>query len=420
MILRDIRSIPKEDLRGKTILVRVDFNVSLRQKNGGYEVDPHGDWRIRRSVETIKYLSNAGAVVVLATHVGRPGGVAHDELRIKPMAVRLSALLNERGVRNEVVWKNFERHEGRAGEQQILVVSDCIGARAEEAIGHARAGDIVVLENLRFHAGEEANDEEFARALAEGKDLYVNDQLGMSHRAHASVAAVTKLLPCYAGMLLIDEVEHLSKILNVPKRPFVFIMAGAKLETKLPLLKNMLPRVDSIYIGGAAANTLLAYSGKPVGKSKVSLGHESILKEKGWSRVRLPVDAVVAKDASGTGKRVCAVEDVRLDEYIYDVGPKTVDMIAKDAEGAQLVVWNGPLGYFEVPLFAKNSEQLARMLAALDTKKTEIVIGGGDTEDLVESVGVREKMSFVSTGGGAMLAFLSGEQLPGLIPLIEN
>jgi len=334
----------------------------------------------------------------LASHAGRPGGTVHEELRMTPMARRLEALLGSK--------------------KKIIVASDCVGGEAERAVAGAGEGDIIMLENLRFHVGEEANDAAFARALAKGKDLFVNDQLGTSHRAHASVSAITGLLPSYAGILLIDEVEHLSDVLDAPPHPFVFIMAGAKLETKLPLVKSMLPRVDSIYIGGAAANTLLSYMGKPVGKSKVSLGHEAVVREPGWEKVKLPIDAVVAKDASGTGVRTCKVEDVRPDEYIYDVGPRTVEMIAKDAEAAQLIVWNGPLGYFEVPLFAKNSEALARKLAALGGNARQIVIGGGDTEDLVESAGVREKMSFVSTGGGAMLAFLSGEQLPGLMPLI--
>lgn len=435
MQLRDIRTV--KDLAGKRVLVRVDFNVPLRHINGGYEVDPHGDWRIKRSLPTMRYLMEHGAVVVLATHAGRPGSTIHEELRIKPMAMRLSALLQAQGVKNEVVWTNFERRryaerrgKSRVAEAQknaearqyrtkkILITSDCIGAKSQEVVDHARQGDIVVLENVRFHGGEEANDEEFARQLAEGKDLYVNDQFGVMHRNHASVSAVTKYLPSYAGMLLIDEVHHLSAILHAPPRPFVFIMGGMKLETKLPLLKNMLPRLDAMHIGGAAANTLLSYAGKPVGKSKVSLGHEDILKEKEWGKVRLPVDVVVAKDASGAGMRTCEVEDVRMDEYIFDVGPKTVDMIINDCARARLAVWNGPLGYFEVPLFAKSSERLAQALSGLNPAHTETVIGGGDTEDLVESAGVREKMGFVSTGGGAMLAFLSGQELPGLTPLM--
>lgn len=419
MKLRDIRSIAKSDLRGKTVLVRVDFNVPLRATDAGYEVDPHGDWRIRRSVDTIAYLSGAGAVVVLATHAGRPGGTVHDELRVKPMAIRLSALLNEYGVQNKVVWSNFERHEIRPADRLVLIASDCIGSKVEEVVDYAREGDIVMLENLRFYVGEETNDDEFAHSLAAGKDWYVNDQLGTSHRNHASVSAVTKFLPSYAGMLLMDEIRHLSALMDDPSHPFVFIMAGAKLETKLPFLKNMLSRVDSIFIGGAAANTLLAYTGKPVGKSKVSLGHEAVIRDPGWHKVMLPVDVVVAKDVSGTGMRTCMADDVQPDEYIYDVGIKTVDLIAQEARRAKLVVWNGPLGYFEAPLFAKSSLLLAERLAALGDASREIIIGGGDTEDLVEAAGVREKMSFVSTGGGAMLAFLSGEELPGLVPLVE-
>ncbi len=417
MQLKDIRTV--KDLAGKRVLVRVDFNVPLRPMNGGYEVDPHGDWRIRRSLPTITYLSNAGAIVVLATHAGRPGGEVRDELRIKPMAMRLSALLAAQGMAHEVVAANFEQHARRDNERQILVASACVGPKAEEVVDHAGKGDIVMLENLRFHAGEEANDPEFARALAEGKDLYVNDQLGMSHRAHASVTAVTAYLPSYAGILLIDEVQRLTAILLAPQRPFVFIMGGAKLETKLPLIRHMLPRVDAMHIGGAAANTLLSSTGISVGKSKVSPGYEAIMSEIGGEKIILPVDAVVAKNASGEGLRTCTIDEVHPDEYIFDVGPETVGAICKDAQRARLVVWNGPLGYFEVPPFAQSSERLARELAGMATARTEVVVGGGDTEDLVESAGVREKMSFVSTGGGAMLAFLSGQELAGLKPLRE-
>ncbi|MEW6610057.1 MAG: phosphoglycerate kinase [Patescibacteria group bacterium] len=417
MHLRDIRTV--KDLAGKRVLVRVDFNVPLRQAGSGYEVDPHGDWRIRRSLPTIMYLMERGAVVILLTHVGRPKGMVREDLRVKPMAMRLSMLLNEEGIANELVWTNFERHVPRGAERQLLLASDCVGTKTIEVVDHAREGDIVMLENVRFQAGEEANDVEFAKALAEGKDIYVNDQLGMSHRAHASVSAVTSFVPSYAGMLLIDEVQHLSAILNSPQKPFVFILGGVKLETKLPLLRAMLPRVDVMHIGGAAANTLLSAVGKPVGRSMVTPGHDTVVNENGWEKVRLPVDVVVAKDTDGIGVRTCKVEDVRPDEYIYDVGPETVDAIRKDAQRARLVVWNGPLGYFEVPLFAQGSTRLARELAVLNTAQTETVVGGGDTEDLVESVGMREKMRFVSTGGGAMLAFLSGEELPGLVPLLE-
>ena len=413
MKLRDFHTI--SDIKGKRVLVRVDFNVPLRQGPQGYEVDPHGDWRIRRSVPTIKYLSEKGAVVIVVTHVGRPGGTVHEELRVKPLAYRLSALLGEAGIANEVVWTNFERRVDRKGEKQILVAPDCIGVHAEEVIDHAREGDIVLLENVRFHAGEEADDPEFAKALSEHADIFINDQLGMSHRKHASVSAITKFLPHYAGILLIDEVEHLERIVERPQHPFVLILGGAKIKTKLPLLEHLLPIADAVHIGGAAANTLLAYAGKPVGKSMVALGYESIQKLPGWEKVKLPVDAVTAKDASGTGLRTCAVSDVQHDEYIFDVGPRTLEGILSDAESAKLVVWNGPLGYFEVPAFAKTTEALAMRMAHF---KNERIIGGGDTEDVVEKTGVREKMSFVSTGGGAMLAYLSGEQMPGILPLI--
>jgi len=415
MKLRDFRTV--KDLKGKRVLVRVDFNVPLRQApNGkGYEVDPHGDWRIRRSLPTIQKLSDAGAVVILATHVGRPGGTVHEELRVRPMGYRLSALLREEGVPNEVIWTNFERHEGRKGERQILIAPDCIGVHAEEVIDHAREGDIVLLENIRFHAGEEANDIEFAKALSSSADYFINDQLGMSHRKHASVAAITALLPHYAGTLLIDEVEHLERITERAARPFTLILGGAKITTKMPLLAHLLPLADHVHIGGAAANTLLSYAGKPVGKSVVALGHESVQKLPGWEKVKLPVDAVVAKDASGTAIRTCAIDEVRPDEYIFDVGPETCAAIEQDAAASKLVVWNGPLGYFEVPNFAKMTERLARAMAEW---KNERIIGGGDTEDVVEKVGVRDRMSFVSTGGGAMLSFLSGEELPGITPLI--
>ena len=421
MQLKDIRTV--KDLASKRVLVRVDFNVPLRLSNGGYEVDPHGDWRIKRSLPTITYLMAQGAVVVLLTHVGRPKGIVREELRVRPIAHCLSALLNEQHIPNEVMWTNFERGavppslERGKRTALLLCAPDCVGTATEEVIDHARPGDLVLLENVRFHPEEEANDAEFARSLAHGVDYFVNDQFSASHRKHASVSAITALAPSFAGALLIDEVAHLSALVDNPAHPFTLILGGVKLETKLPIIKNMLPRVDALYIGGAAANTILSYQGKPVGLSMTVKGFEEAFSYPGWGKVHLPVDVTVAQDAKGRGLRHCSVDEVRHDEYIYDIGPQTVQAMIASASRARLTVWNGPLGYFEVPQFARSSIELAKNLV---TTPSFTVIGGGDTLDLVDQAGVRDRFGFVSTGGGAMLSFLSGEILPGLEPLIVH
>ncbi|MFA4872951.1 MAG: phosphoglycerate kinase [Patescibacteria group bacterium] len=420
MQLRDIRSV--KDLAGKRVLVRVDFNVPLRPLSGGYEVDPHGGWRIKRSLPTITYLMEQGAVVVLLTHVGRPKGMVREELRVRPIAHCLSGLLIQQGIPNEVVWTNFERGAVPPSRVQgkrtalILCAPDCTGIATEEVIDHARPGDLVLLENVRFHPEEEANDPEFARSLTHHADYFVNDQFSASHRKHASVAAITELVPSFAGALLIDEVAHLSTLVDNPAHPFTLILGGVKLETKLPIIKNMLPRVDALFIGGAAANTILSYQGKPVGLSMTMKGFEEVLSFPGWEKVQLPVDVTVAQDAKGRGLRHCAVDEVRDDEFIYDIGPQTVKAMVASASRSKLTVWNGPLGYFEVPLFARSSIDLAKNLVKTPSFT---VIGGGDTLDLVDQAGVRDQFGFVSTGGGAMLAFLSGQELPGLKPLRE-
>ncbi len=382
------------DLEGKRVLVRVDFNVP--QDKAGNITD---DTRIRAALPTIQYLLDKCAKVVLCSHLGRPKGKVAEEFRLTPVAKRLSDLLGK----------------------PVTKTDDCVGPQAKAAVAAMKPGEVVLLENLRFHAEEEGNDPAFAQQLAALGEIYVNDAFGTAHRAHASTEGVAHYLPAVAGFLMERELNYLGKALSDAPRPFVAILGGAKVSDKIKVIENLLPKVDHLIVGGGMANTFLKAQGNEVADSlvedeKVGLAKELIAA--GGAKIVLPVDVVVADAfAADARSRVVTVSQVPAGWRILDIGPKTIEAFAKVVQGAKTVVWNGPMGVFEFPAFAKGTVALAEALASSDATT---IIGGGDSAAAVEQAGIAEKMSHISTGGGASLEFLEGQELPGVAALLDK
>lgn len=388
---KTVRDVP---VMGKRVLVRVDFNVPLE---GGEVRD---DTRIVAALPTIRYLVDEKARVILASHLGRPKGKPAPEFSLKPVAKRLGEIL----------------------AMPVAFADDCVGPKAEAAVVALLPGQVLMLENLRFHAEEEANDPEFSRKLASLADLYVNDAFGTAHRAHASTAGVAAYLPAVAGFLMEKEIDYLSRALENPKRPFVAILGGAKISDKIGVVKNLLGKVDRLLIGGGMANTFLKAQGYDVAASLVeedSVAVAQDLMAQGGDKILLPTDAVVADAFAADAKsRVVRVGKVPARWRILDIGPDTVNTFAKALRGAKTVVWNGPMGVFEFPRFAEGTFAIAHALAKLPGAVT--IIGGGDSAAAVEQAGVADKMSHISTGGGASLEFLEGKTLPGVAVLADR
>jgi phosphoglycerate kinase len=386
------------DVRGKRVLERVDFNVPLEKATGAITDDA----RIRAALPTIQYLLGQGARLVLCSHLGRPDGKVVERLSLKPCAVRLSELLG----------------------QTVAMTPDCVGSRAEAAVAALEPGQVVLLENLRFHAEEEANDPNFARSLAALGDVFVNDAFGTAHRAHASTEGVTHYLPAVAGLLMEKEIDYLGRALANPDRPFVAIVGGSKVSDKIGVLENLLDKVDSLLIGGGMANTFLLAQGFAVGQSlveadKVDLAR-GILAEAAAAKVRLilPVDVVVAgRFAADAEWRVTPVSGVPVGWRILDIGPQTIALFGEELASARTVVWNGPLGVFEFPAFAVGTVSIAKDLSEI---RATTIVGGGDSASAVEQAGVADRMSHISTGGGASLEFLEGKTLPGVAALMDK
>ena len=387
------RSITDLDLNGKKVLIRVDFNVPI--KNGTIT----DDTRIRASLPTIKYALDRGAsTVILASHLGRPKGKPSPEFSLQPVAVKLAELLG----------------------RPVQFATDCIGEPAKEAIAKAGKGGVVLLENLRFHPEEEKNDPSFAKALAALADIYVNDAFGSAHRAHASTEGIVHhVKQAAAGLLMAREVEYLTKAIKNPDRPFVAVLGGAKVSDKLEVVENLIPRVDALLIGGAMAYTFLKARGVPVGRSLVeedlldtARDVERRAKERNL-RFELPSDHVVApKLEANVPVDTLAITDPAIgDRMGLDIGPKTIETYKSVIEGAKTVVWNGPMGVFEIDAFAKGTVEVARAVAAV---KGTTIIGGGDSIAAVAKAGVTDRITHISTGGGASLEFLGGRQLPGV------
>jgi len=388
------KTVKDIDVTGKRVLVRVDFNVPLDGQ--GQVAD---DTRIRAALPTIRYLMEHGARVILASHLGRPKGKVDDRYRLDPVARRLSELLG----------------------RPVAKVDDCVGEEPRAAVARMQPGDVLLLENVRFHPEEEKNDEKFARRLAELAEIYVNDAFGTAHRAHASTEGVAHFLPAVAGFLMEKEINMLGGALNNAQRPFVAVLGGAKVSDKIKVIENLLDRVDSLIIGGGMANTFLAARGYSLGKSlleadKTGLAAELIERAAGKGvGLLLPVDLVVARAADPDAEqKVVPVEAVPEDWMALDVGPESVKIFSGAVRGARTVIWNGPLGVFEMPPFAAGTFALARALA--ESGATTIV-GGGDTAAAVVRAGVADRMSHISTGGGASLEFLEGRELPGVAVL---
>jgi phosphoglycerate kinase len=375
------------------VLVRVDFNVPL---DGDRILD---DLRIRAVLPTIEYLRDRGARVILCSHLGRPKGKPDDKYRLAPAARRLSELLRA----------------------PVATAADCVGPEAEAAVAKLGAGDVLLLENLRFHAEEEANDPEFARKLASLADVYVNDAFGAAHRAHASTEGVAHVLPAVAGLLLEREIDYLSRVVEAPERPLGAIIGGAKVSDKMAILSHLLSKVDVLVIGGGMANTFLKAQGHAVGDSLVEDDQLEVARgvlaeaEQRGVRLLLPVDVVIADAfAADAQSRVVPAGDVPEGWRILDVGERSVASYVEALRPCKTVVWNGPLGVAEWPAFARGSQALARALADLDAVT---IVGGGETAALVQECGLAEKFNHVSTGGGAFLEFLEGRELPGVAAL---
>ena len=395
----DKLSVRDLDAAGKRVFVRVDFNVPLQD---GKVTD---DSRIRAALPTIRHLQAQGARVILASHLGRPDGKVSDSLRLRPVGARLGQLLGK----------------------TVPVTGDALGVGTQDAVNRLRNGEVLLLENLRFHAEEEKNDPEFAKALAAYADVYVNDAFGTAHRAHASTVGIATLLPSYAGFLMEKEIEHLSMLLENPGRPFAAIIGGAKVSDKIKVLKNLLAKVDVMVIGGGMANTFLLAQGKPVGKSlaepdRVEDARAIIAAaEEMGVRLVLPVDVVVSKEVTrGSEYKTIPAEKVPASWHIVDLGKQSLANIEEALADVQTVLWNGPLGVFEIPSFAHGTKALARFLAARAEAGATVVVGGGDSVAAITQQGLADKMTHISTGGGASLEFLEGRELPGITVLRDR
>jgi phosphoglycerate kinase len=385
-------SIRDLDLKDKTVFIRVDFNVPLAP--GGKEIT--SDKRIKASLPTIQYALEQGAGVILASHLGRPKGKPNPEMSLKPAAERLSQLMGK----------------------PVAMAPDCVGPQVESM--KPQQGGILLLENLRFHPEEEKNDPEFSKQLASLCDLYVNDAFGSAHRAHASTVGMIQFVPkAAAGLLMDKELEYLTKATKNPQRPCVAILGGAKVSDKIEVIENLMKFVDRLLIGGAMAYTFLRAQGLPTGKSLVEedkVGLAKDLLERSGDKLLLPVDHVVAEEFK-QGSPHENVEQIPENKIAVDIGPKTVEAYRAVIASAKTIIWNGPMGVFEMPPFDAGTVALAKAVAE---SASVSVVGGGDSEKAVKSAGVADKISHISTGGGASLEFLSGIELPGVAALTDK
>lgn len=391
------KSLKDIDLKGKRVFCRVDLNVPMQE---GKITD---DTRIRAVIPTIQYLRDQGAKVILASHLGRPKGKVVEELRLTAVAKQLG----------ELIGKDVQKADEAYG--------DAVKAQIEEL----NAGDILLLENVRFYPGEEKNDPELAKAFAELADVYVNDAFGTAHRAHASTEGITHYIPAVSGFLMEKELDVLGKALSNPERPFTAIIGGAKVKDKIGVIENLLEKVDNLIIGGGLAYTFVKAQGHEIGKSlleedKIELAKSFMekAKEKGVN-FYMPVDAIVADEFSADANtNVVSIEEIPADWQALDIGPKTAELYREVIQKSKLVIWNGPMGVFEMDKFAGGTKAVAEALAA--SEHTYSVIGGGDSAAAVEKFHLADKMSHISTGGGASLEFMEGKALPGVVALNDK
>jgi phosphoglycerate kinase len=391
------RTVRDVDPSGKRVLVRVDFNVPLAD---GAVAD---DTRIRAALQTIRVLQGRGAAIALCSHLGRPQG-PDPKLSLRPVARRLGQLIG----------------------RDVRLLPDSVGPAVREAVAKMGRGDVVLLENVRFHPEEEKNDPAFAKELAAGYDLYVNDAFGAAHRAHASTEGVAKILPAYAGLLLEKELLALGGLVTAPQRPFLAIIGGAKVSTKIDVLRALLARVDVLAIGGGMGNTFLLATGRKIGRSLAEPDRapeaRRILDDAKAQRKRvlLPDDVLCAPSVDEAGARAAKtkdVYDVPDDLAIVDIGPRTIERYADEIRRARTIFWNGPLGVFEVPAFATGTKRVAELLAS---SGATTVVGGGESVQAVQELGLTDKMTHVSTGGGASLELIEGKTLPGVAAIPDR
>jgi phosphoglycerate kinase len=384
-----MRSFENADVRGKRVLVRVDFNVPLTD---GMVAD---DTRIRAALPTLQSLLDRGAALILATHLGRPKGRHVAKYSVAPAAARLEELIG----------------------QPVQRVGSVTGPEVERAASELEPGEILMLENLRFDPGEEANDPELSQHLAKLAEIFVNDAFGAAHRAHASTVGVAELLPAFAGQLLLKEVSVLGQLLSAPNRPFIAVLGGAKVSDKLAVLDQLATRVDALLLGGGMANTMLLALGNEIGKSLVEedlVASARKLADEARQRgveLLLPVDAVAATSIDSEETETVDIDDLAPDQAIFDIGPRTVDLYCATIASAGTVFWNGPMGVFEKSSFAAGTMGIARCVAE---SPAFTVVGGGDSIAAIEQAGVSEQISHISTGGGAALELLEGRELPGI------
>lgn len=393
-------SIDKLDLKDKRVLVRVDFNVPLDEN-----LNITDDIRIVSSLPTIKKIISEGGKAILMSHLGRPKGKVNAKYSLKPAAVRLGVLLNK----------------------DVKLAPDCVGDEVKKVVDAMKSGDVVLLENLRFHEEEEKNDPDFAKKLAELGDVYVNDAFGSAHRAHASTEGVTKYISkCAAGYLMQKELDYLGTAISNPKRPYCAILGGAKISGKIDVIMNLLDKVDTMIIGGGMAYTFYKAQGKEIGKSlleeeKIGLAKE-VLDKVSKSNVKflMPVDVVVADEfKNDSPSLVVSTSEIPADKMGLDIGPKTRELFGEEIMKAKTIVWNGPMGVFEMDNFAKGTNAVAEKLVEATSKGAITIIGGGDSAAAISKAGLDDKVSHVSTGGGASLEFLEGKILPGVAALSE-
>ena len=391
------RTVDALPVQGKRVLVRVDYNVPLDET--GHITD---DTRIRETLPTLQLLLQKGASLVLMAHLGRPKGKPDPKYSLKPVAKRLEELL----------------------KRPVQFASDCIGPVAQESATNLKAGDILLLENLRYHSEEEGNDPKFAQALAQLADLFVQDAFGAVHRAHASTAGVPQYLPSAAGLLLAKEIFYLSKALENPERPFIAILGGAKVSDKIEVIESLLDKVNALVIGGAMAYTFLKAQGVEVGNSRVEADKldvaKSLLKKAQERHVQLflPLDHVIVQQVDPKAQtQVTKDRSIPADWIGVDIGPQTVKSLLPLLQKARTVLWNGPMGIFEMPAFATGTLSVAKALAESTKHGATTIVGGGDSVAAVKQAGVAEELSHISTGGGASLEFLEGKTLPGIAAL---
>jgi phosphoglycerate kinase len=392
------KTVEDVEVTGKKVLLRVDFNVPLNINTGTIS----NDSRIQASIPTVKYLVDRKAKIIICSHLGRPKGKVVENLRMAPIAQRLSQLIN----------------------LPVSTASDCIGQEVESKARTLKGGDILVLENLRFHPEEEANDPDFARRLAGLADIYVNDAFGTAHRTHASTVGVAKYLPAVAGFLMKKELEVMGKLLHDPERPLACLIGGAKVGDKIELLQNMLRKVDMLLVGGGMAATFLKTQGYEVGHSlteddKLDLANK-LLQEAEEMNVPflLPIDAVVAEEIKdGVPTRVVPTTNIPSGSHIVDIGPQSIELFYSELRKCRTITWNGPMGIYEIPQFAQGTKSIASFLSTLNATT---IIGGGSSAEIVQEMGLSDKMTYVSTGGGASLRFLEGITLPGVKVLLDK